>query len=311
MSNPFLLPPQSVISFSGGRTSGLMLRRVLDAFDSALPADRRVIFCNTGKERVETLNFVHECSLRWQVPIVWLEYRKDDSKPVGALGRNGQPSIGRHSWTETNYATASRDGRPFDELIGVMAQFRREVKGRDAVLPNPVQRFCTGEMKVRTLGRYLLSIGWNLETTTDAVGLRADEPKRVAKLNAKRRVKTNVLACGLPVAPLAEAGISEPDVMDFWSRQPFDLQLKQHEGNCDLCFLKSAKKQTAILQDRPDLADWWIMHEKTSGQTFRNDRPCMADMLAIAQKEQEEPGWLWADGNNGSCGELDECKCTD
>lgn len=288
-----------------------MLRRVLDAFGGKLPADRRVVFCNTGKERIETLDFVNECSQRWGVPIAWLEYRKDNSKAVGTLGRNHQPSIGRHGWAEVTYQTASRSGRPFDELINVMAEFRREVKAKDPVLPNPVQRFCTGEMKVRTLGRYLNSIGWILETTTDAIGLRADEPKRVAKLTARRVAKTGVLECGLPTAPLAEAGVTEPAVMEFWSAQPFDLQLEQHEGNCDLCFLKNAKKQTAILQSRPDLADWWIRHEKTSGQTFRNDRPCMADMLAIAQKKQEGPGWLWADGNNGSCGELEECRCTD
>lgn len=29
MSDPFMVPPRSVISFSGGRTSGFLLRRVL------------------------------------------------------------------------------------------------------------------------------------------------------------------------------------------------------------------------------------------------------------------------------------------
>ena len=64
MSNPFLLPPQSVLSFSGGRTSGFMLRRTLNAFGGKLPSDRKVIFCNTGKEREETLEFVERCSQR-------------------------------------------------------------------------------------------------------------------------------------------------------------------------------------------------------------------------------------------------------
>lgn len=44
MTDPFLLPPHSVISFSGGRTSGMLLRRVLDAFGGTLPPDRVVIF---------------------------------------------------------------------------------------------------------------------------------------------------------------------------------------------------------------------------------------------------------------------------
>jgi hypothetical protein len=41
----------------------------------------------------------------------------------------------------------------------------------------------------------------------------------------------------------------------------FDLQLDQHEGNCDLCFLKGAGKIQRIMRARPDLADWWIQME--------------------------------------------------
>lgn len=310
--NPFLLPPRSVISFSGGRTSGLMLRRILDAFGGKLPDDRKVIFCNTGKEREETLEFVERCSQRWDVPITWLEYQRDTSRPVTTKGRNGQPSIGRHGWKVVNCETASRNGGPFDAVVETMAEFRREAKGRDPVLPNPVQRFCTGELKTRTMGRYLTSIGWDLTQTTDAIGLPADEPKRISRLVSRKKYKPEPWACGHPIAPLGDAGITEQDVMDFWSSQQFDLKLKQHEGNCDLCFLKSSQKILAILRDKPELASWWIAKEESSGQEFRKDRPSVSGLLAIAQEKQTGPGWLWSDnGNNGSCGEIDECRCTD
>lgn len=310
--SPFLLPPQSVVSFSGGRTSGLMLRRVLDAFGGALPNDRKVIFCNTGKERPETLDFVQECSERWGVPIVWLEYRKDASKPIVRKGGNGQPAINRHSWTQVDYATASRDGRPFEELLDVFAEWRREVKDADPVLPNVVQRFCTVEMKIRTAGRYLVSIGWNLSETTDAVGLRADEPRRIAKQKATHERRTDALVCGHLVSPLGEAGITEADVMAFWASQPFDLALQQDEGNCDACFLKASTKLIRIFQKRPDLADWWIEQEERTGQVFRKDRPNVRELVMIAKDEMDGPGWLWSDkGNVGACGEVEECRCTD
>ena len=48
--DPFLCDGPTVVSFSGGRTSGLMLRRVLDAHGGALPVDVHVVFTNTGKE---------------------------------------------------------------------------------------------------------------------------------------------------------------------------------------------------------------------------------------------------------------------
>lgn len=66
---PFFIDGPAVISFSGGRTSAEMLRRILDAHDGELPDDVFVDFTNTGKEREETLVFVNECSVRWGIPI--------------------------------------------------------------------------------------------------------------------------------------------------------------------------------------------------------------------------------------------------
>lgn len=276
MADPFRLPTPFVVSFSGGRTSGYMLRRVLDAFGGTLPDDAAVVFCNTGKERPETLDFVEACSLRWDVPVTWLEYRMDTRGALVTKGKNGQPAIGWHGWQEVNYATASRDGRPFLMLLTVFAAFRALSKGKPPILPNPVQRFCTGEMKTRTTNRYLRSIGWPLDDSTCAVGMRADEPSRLAKL---RKQPESDWAAGEPVAPLGKAGVTEADVMAFWSAQPFDLALKQHEGNCDLCFLKQSWKIDAIMRDRPDLADWWVERERETGQVFRRDRKNLAAML--------------------------------
>lgn len=65
-----------VVSFSGGRTSGLMLRRMLDSGEDFITC-----FENTGKEREETLQFVHEVERSWRVPIVWLEYTRANASP--------------------------------------------------------------------------------------------------------------------------------------------------------------------------------------------------------------------------------------
>tara|TARA_R110000796_G_scaffold144294_1_gene261024 strand:+ start:157 stop:1476 length:1320 start_codon:yes stop_codon:yes gene_type:complete len=74
MNDPYKLPDGPVaIQFSGGRTSGYMLKKILDRYDGALPDDCHVLFQNTGREMPETLDFVHECQTQWNVPIVWLE----------------------------------------------------------------------------------------------------------------------------------------------------------------------------------------------------------------------------------------------
>ena len=63
------------IQFSGGRSSAYMLRHILDAHNGALPSNCRVLFQNTGKERPKTLDFIQECSIRWNVEITcWSVY---------------------------------------------------------------------------------------------------------------------------------------------------------------------------------------------------------------------------------------------
>ena len=252
MADPFRIEGPAVISFSGGRTSAYMLWRILNA---GLQPDVHVLFANTGKERIETLHFVHEIETRW-APVHWLEYLVTSDDPRGH-GR------------EVTYETASRDGTPFASLNS------RNTQGVGLrFLPNPVQRICTQELKIRPMRDWMLAHGY--EHWTNVVGIRADEPRRVAKMRSPDRKKERWEID----LPLADAGIALPEIMAFWKTQPFDLQLRPHEGNCDLCFLKGTAKLVNIVRDRPDLAQWWANQEAEAGATFRKDRPSYAAMLA-------------------------------
>ena len=246
MSNPYKLEGPAVIHFSGGRTSAYMLRMILDAHGGTLPDDVVVSFQNTGKERLETLDFIHEIETRWGVSIVWLEYCLDDA--------------GEHSFRVVDYASADRDGRPFAELIK-----------KKAFLPNPVTRFCTSWLKVETVKRYLCGLGWEYGWSS-ALGIRYDEPRRWSRIKGKKSHDE-------PVMPLVSARVGLEDIDAFWSSQPFKLELMPHEGNCDLCFLKGAGKIQEIIERRPDLAEWWAAQEaRELGKSgisglFRSDRP--------------------------------------
>lgn len=160
MHDPLKVEGPAVISFSGGRTSGYMLWRILQAHGGRLPDDVFVAFANTGREELATLDFVQACSDRWNVPIVWLEY---DGK-----------ADGKKLYKVVDYATASRNGEPYAQLISDRNY-----------LPNAVARFCTTELKIRVMHRYIREVrGW--EDWVSCVGLRADEPRRVARLRARR-----------------------------------------------------------------------------------------------------------------------------
>ena len=252
---PFDIEGPAVISFSGGRTSAYMLRRMLDV---GLRPDVHVLFANTGKERLETLDFVADCARTWNVDVHWLE----------------------RSHGEVTVESASRQGEPFEALIH-----------QRKFTPNPVARFCTQELKIRPMRDWMRARGY--EHWTNVVGIRADEPRRVAKMRAATEARHE-----WDIAfPLADAGITERDVMAFWSMQSFDLQLQKHEGNCDLCFLKGPRKRQQIIRDRPDLAVWWIKQEQTIAP-FRIDCPSYAALAA--------QGDLFHDD-----GALIECFCTD
>ena len=81
MKNLYKIEGPALISFSGGRTSGFMLWQILQAYEGKLPDDIHVVFANTGKECNETLDFVRDCEEKWSVPIIWLEFDVDYTKP--------------------------------------------------------------------------------------------------------------------------------------------------------------------------------------------------------------------------------------
>ena len=248
MTNPYVITGPALISFSGGRTSAYMLRMILDAHGGTLPHDVHVCFANTGKEREETLRFVHECGSRWGVNVRWIEWAS--SPPRRKKGEPKLPLREDHErrFVEVGYNSASRDGEPFAAVIR-----------SHQYLPNPAMRYCTTELKVRPMKHFMLAQGYT--SWGNAIGLRADEMLRVFKQiernhNSRERWQT--------VMPLATARVRSTDVLAFWREQEFDLQLKPHEGNCDLCFLKSRGSKAAIIRDDPTRADWWIAQERAA-----------------------------------------------
>ena len=243
MGDPFRLDGPTLLNISGGRTSALMLRRVLDAHDGALPDDAHAVFCNTGGEHAGTLDFLDETARQWGVDLRWIE--RDRTAPEG--------------WREVTYESASREHEPFEELV-MQRRF----------LPNAVMRFCTQALKIETAAAFMRSQGY--ERWTSVVGLRYDEPARVHKLRA--RVADWDVAC-----PLYDARVTVDDVAAFWRASPFDLHVPVHAGNCVGCFLKGTPKRRRIAEESPDLLAWWASMEERVGARFRKDGPSYQQLL--------------------------------
>ena len=262
--NPYKIDEPTVISFSGGRTSAYMLWRVIQE-NNGLPPEAKVCFANTGKEEEATLKFVNDCSVKWGVPVTWIEYISHEEADL--------------RFKEVTYETASRNGEPFEEVIRHYGK-----------LPNPINKSCTAELKIRAVARYLKSIGW--DEWVSMVGIRFDEQRRAAKLKADRKAEN-------PIAPLAMSGIDIHAIEAFWAVQPFKLELTTFNGrtlagNCDLCYLKPTGQILSLIQERPERAVWWAKMETlaatiTDGNAnkFRIDRPGYAEMLDYSRKQTD------------------------
>ena len=243
-----------------------MLKKVLDAGGGRLPDQAIVCFANTGKEEEATLKFVRDCSENWNVKIHWIEYQDHE--------------LPENRYKEVTYETASRNGEPFEAIIR-----------KRQYLPNPVTRFCTSELKIRTMACFLKHSGLfddcsksELESAS-WIGLRYDEDRRATKIKDKRRI------------PLFTAGVTVQHISDFWNAQPFNLELPTYKGrtlagNCDLCFLKPLNQVATLIAENPKRATWWVKMEalalasKPSGATFRKDRPNYASMVKFAADQK-------------------------
>lgn len=247
MNDPFKIEELTVISFSGGRTSGYLLWRVLQA-NGGLPKNCRVVFQNTGEEHEQTLEFVRDVGIKFGVDIYWLEYKYDAPH-----------------FKIVNFETASRKGEPFDELC-----YRHDF------LPNSLNRFCTQHLKVKTMSHYIKSLG--VDEIQNWVGIRFDEKRRwdnVDGIQYKKyktgefktdkhgqRMPLNTIIVEEKYAPLRYARITEADVLHFWKNYDFNLKLDPKNSNCTLCFHKPKNFLINKIRSNPGMADRWIEREE-------------------------------------------------
>jgi len=227
----------TLISFSGGRTSGYMLYKILESYAWKLPDDVHVTFANTGKEMPQTLDFIRDCETNWKVKVHWLEMDIHDERPI-------------YRTKEVAYETASRKGEPYEALIN-----------RKKMLPNVAIRLCTMLLKIDVMNRFMRAKGY--KEWANVIGLRYDEPKRVANQRKQNDSGKNKWTS---LVPLYDNKVMVEDVGNFWKNNDFDLMLPNNQGktlagNCDLCFLKGTRTLIMLIKEKPELADWWIEQE--------------------------------------------------
>jgi hypothetical protein len=181
-----------------------------------------VVFANTGEEHEKTIEFVRNCDLHFGFNAVWVE-----SVPQERGKSSGHRIV--------TFETASRKGEPFEAMI--------EKYG----IPNSAYPHCTRELKLNPIKSYLASVGWESGSYETAVGIRADEMRRVSKGAETARI----------IYPLVDMiPTDKQDVNDWWDDQPFNLDLLERQGNCKWCWKKSFGKHFQLIGESPEIYDF-------------------------------------------------------
>jgi hypothetical protein len=224
------MKPKIAVSFSGGRTSAVMTKLILEKY--ADTHELLVTFANTGQEHPATLDFIKLCDERLGFGTVWLEAVVNPEKGEGIRHR------------VVDYRTASRDGRPFHDYIAKYG------------IPNMGSPQCTARLKEDVMKSFLRSRGWASGTYDYSIGIRADEASRVSARAAEARF----------IYPLVDLGYTKERVIAEVRTWGFDLTIPEHYGNCTWCWKKSYRKLLTIAKEAPEFLDFPRKMEEEFGR---------------------------------------------
>lgn len=278
---PCLTIERLVIGISGGRSSGYQAAHLVKAamtYLGYIPAGWIFVFENTSLERWETYDFLRAI---------------DDYFLGGRLVMLEFDPQAQHKYRIVTHDTLKRNGEVMDAMLQTPL-YRRDGTLGVRPLPNPTQRTCTANMKIKTSHRYVRhTLGWPMQYYA-AIGYRADEKDRCDRRWLADEAR-GFDEGGIGVFPMFDAGVDVFRVDRFWYEGPFDLKLDSVYGNCDLCFMVSTWKlkermvlmaletQTKIEPGAvpPERVQRWIdWEERVSDRpgTFRKDRPPVREL---------------------------------
>lgn len=223
------------VSFSGGRTSAYMSMLCVTHLSHL---DLRFVFMNTGLEHEKTLAFVDKCDKHFGLDLTWIE----------AVAHPGEKKASTHKIT--NFENAARKGEPYMDITAKYG------------VSNPTWQACTRELKSNP--QTSLRRSRNHLRVSTALGMRVDEIDRMSP-DAKQNRLVYPLISDWPTRKI--------DVLSYWAKQPFDLDLPEHLGNCVGCWKKSWRKLSLVAKEMPEAFDFFIEAEARHGKVGVDDSP--------------------------------------
>jgi 3'-phosphoadenosine 5'-phosphosulfate sulfotransferase (PAPS reductase)/FAD synthetase len=204
-----------LVTVSGGRSSAMMARHI-QTNDKYKDFKKIYVFCNTGMERYETINFLKDIENNWNIPLIKIEGVYSQKKGLGPTYRL------------VNWQNIDMTAKPFSELIADRS--KGEFKG----LPNSNAPYCSGGLKQIPCKKYCDNY-FGLNNYLTAIGFRREDmPKRISWAEIKEDKKRIY-----PLLTDFNEPIGQLELNSFWAKENFKLNLHGKFGNCELCWKKS------------------------------------------------------------------------
>lgn len=248
---------------SGGRSSAKMARHIQlsPKYDEY---EKLYMFCNTGQERPETIQFLKDMVYYWGIPLNIIEGVYSMEEGVGVRSKL------------VDFDTMDMTGRVYSECIEQMNKYE------NIGVPCTPVPYCSDYMKTR-VSHHFSKLIFGTTDYVKAIGYRAEDiPKRITYAELKSDNKR--------IAPLLtdfERPINKYDLTYFFNDQPFQLQISSDLGNCELCWKKSNANLIKAIQYGTRFIDWHGGKEAQYGNRFFRDNLSIYDLVKMAESGKQ------------------------
>lgn len=258
MSNQNLL-----VTVSGGRSSAMMARHI-QTDPKYKDYNKLYVFCNTGQERPETIDFLKDIVKYWKIPLNIIE-------GVYSL----EPGVGVKSKT-VDFETMDMQSRVFSEAIAHLN------KNKWTGVPNSAIPYCSEYLKSRPSHHFAKKI-FGTTKYIKALGYRKEDmPKRITLAELKHDTTR--------IAPLLtdfDSLIGQRELNYFYYKNEFKLQIHSDLGNCELCNKKSKKNLIKSIQYGTRHIDWYRSEENKYGNRFFRENMSIDDLVKLAENSTQ------------------------
>lgn len=248
-----------MVCVSGGRSSAYMAWHIQNS-EKYKHLNKIYVFCNTGMERPETIDFLKNIVKHWKIDLNIIEGVFSNEMNVGVR------------YKLVDFDTMNMNGKPFSEMI------EHKNKGVFDGLPNPDAPYCSDMMKTRPAKSFADEI-FGVNNYKKAIGFRKEDmPKRITWggiVEDKERI--------FPLLTDFMYPTSQSDLSIFFDYQPFKLEIHNKYGNCELCWKKSEPTLIENIKFGTRFIDWHREHEQKYSSTFFRGHKSIDELIKLSK----------------------------